>query len=367
MFLHANVLRTQRHIRIDSVVRNQYVWQQWLSHFIALDLVLGREIMNESNNKIGRIDVHHHVVPPQYADDSMPIKLPDTQSQLQSMDHWRIQTAITSLTPRVILKNLHRLGEVARTCNEFQAQRVREHPSRFGAFALLPLPDIDGALEEISYALDVLRLDGVGLFSSVNDRYLGDPLFDPVFDELNRRKAVVFIHPTHCEAPDHTHLHAPPFVVEYVFDTTRAIVNLVFTGTLNRCPEIRFIVAHGGGTVPFLAQRIAMMEGHRHAKGVVDVLPTLRGLYYEIASTTAGYALRSLQEFVDPTQILWGSDLPFVYGARLQQEFDDWEGYDGFDAAARRNVEQLNALRLFPRFAPAAEQFGAGAFSREDI
>jgi 6-methylsalicylate decarboxylase len=122
----------------------------------------------------------------------MPIRLPDTETQLRSMDGWRIQTAVTSLTPRVLLKNLHRLREVARTCNEFQARMLRDHPSRFGAFALLPLPDVDGALDELSYALDVLRLDGVGLFSSVNDHYLGDPLFDPVFDELNRRKAVVF-------------------------------------------------------------------------------------------------------------------------------------------------------------------------------
>ncbi len=120
------------------------------------------------------------------------------------MDSWHIRAAITSLTPRVLLKNLHRLREVARACNEFQAQRVRDNQARFGAFALLPLPDVDGALEEIAYALDVLRLDGIGLFSSVNDRYLGDPLFDPVFDELNRRNAVVFIHPTHCEAAEHT-------------------------------------------------------------------------------------------------------------------------------------------------------------------
>ena len=131
----------------------------------------------------------------------MPIKLPDTEAQLRSMDEWHIRTAITSLTPRVILKNMHRLREVARVCNEFQARMALEHPSRFGSFALLPLPDVDGALEEITYALDILHLDGVGLFSSVNDRYLGDPLFDPVFDELDRRKAVVFIHPTHCEAP----------------------------------------------------------------------------------------------------------------------------------------------------------------------
>ena len=300
-----------------------------------------------------RIDVHHHVVPPEFADDSLPIKLPDTAMQLRSMDSWHIQTAITSLTPRVVLKNIHRLREVARACNEFQAQMLRDHPARFGSFALLPLPDVDGTLAEINYALDVLRLDGVGLFSSVNERYLGDPSFDPVFDELNRRKAVVFIHPTHCEAPEHTGLRAPPFVVEYVFDTTRAIVNLIYTDTLKRCPDIRFIVAHCGGTVPFLAQRIAMMEGHRGARNVTEVLPTLRSLYYEIASTTSGYALRSLQEVADPTHILWGSDLPFVYGERLQEEIHHWEAYDGFDATVRRNVEQMNALRLFPRFAQA--------------
>src|SRR5215510_4279695 len=209
------------------------------------------ETMNQNITGNWRVDVHHHVVPPQYADDSMPIKLPNTEAQLQSMDKWQIRTAITSLTPRVILKNLNRLREVARTCNEFQARMALEHPSRFGAFALLPLPDVDGALEEITYALDILHLDGVGLFSSVNDRYLGDPLFDPFFEELNRRNAVTFIHPTHCEAPPATNLGAPPFVVEYVFDTTRAVVNLVFNGTLKRYPDIRLIVAHGGGTVPF--------------------------------------------------------------------------------------------------------------------
>jgi predicted TIM-barrel fold metal-dependent hydrolase len=298
-----------------------------------------------------RIDVHHHVVPPQFADDSMPIKVPDTEVQLRSMDNWHIRTAITSLTPRVILKNMHRLRDIARICNEFQARMVLEHPARFGSFALLPLPDVDGALEEITYALDILHLDGVGLFSSVNDRYLGDPLFDSVFEELNRRNAVVFIHPAHCEAPKETNLRAPPFVVEYVFDTTRAIVNLIFAGTLKRYPDIRLTVAHAGGTVPYLAPRISMLEGHRQAKGVADVIPQLRALYYEIAATTAGYALRSLQELADPTHILWGSDLPFVYGKRLQEEVDHWEAYDGFSADQRMAVEQENAVRLFPRFA----------------
>ena len=307
--------------------------------------------MSQKRTGNWRIDVHHHVVPPEFADDSMPIKLPDTDEQLRSMDSWHIRAAITSLTPRVLLKNLYRLREVARACNEFQARRVNEHRERFGSFALLPLPDVDGALEEISYALDVLRLDGIGLFSSVGDRYLGDPRFDPIFDELDRRRAVVFIHPTHCEAPEHVQLQAPPFVVEYVFDTTRAIVNLIHSGTLKRCPNIRLIVAHGGGTVPFLAQRIAMMEGHRGAKGVTNVIPTLRSLYYEIASTTSPFALRSLQELADPARILWGSDLPFVYGERLREEVEHWQHYGGFDAPARSAIEELNSMKLFPRFA----------------
>jgi predicted TIM-barrel fold metal-dependent hydrolase len=308
--------------------------------------------MSDIPPKNRRIDVHHHVLPPQYVDDSTPVSIPDADAQLAMMDDWSIDAAITSLTPRVLLKNSHRLREVARNCNEFQAARVQRHPARIGAFALLPLPDVDGALDEIGYALDVLRLDGVGLFSSFNDQYLGDPRFDPVFDELNRRAAAVFIHPTHCEAPAHTRLGAPPFVVEYVFDTSRAIVNLIFTGTLQRCPKIRFIVAHGGGAVPFLAQRIAMLESHRHAKGVTQVIPTLRSLYFEIASTTAAFALRSLQELADPTHILWGSDLPFVYGARLQEEIDHWEHYDGFDNRTRSAIKRHNALALFPRLAP---------------
>ncbi|HSF58858.1 MAG TPA: amidohydrolase family protein, partial [Candidatus Binatia bacterium] len=296
--------------------------------------------MSREKDDNWRVDVHHHVVPPEFVDDSMPIKIPDIEAQLQSMANYHIRTAITSLTPRVILKNMHRLREVARICNEFQARMSLEHPRRFGSFALLPLPDVDGALEEITYALDILHLDGVGLFSSVNDRYLGDSLFDPVFDELNRRSAVVFIHPTHCEAPPETNLLAPPFVVEYVFDTTRAVVNLIFTDTLKRYPDIQVIVAPGGGAVPYLAQRISMLEGHRRAPEVADVIPQLRALYYEIASTTTGYALRSLQEIADPTHILWGSDLPFVYGKRLQEEVDHWEAYDGLNAQGRIAVEE---------------------------
>jgi predicted TIM-barrel fold metal-dependent hydrolase len=296
-----------------------------------------------------RIDVHHHVVPPQFvATTPMPVKVPDTDSQLQSMDDFGIQAAITSLTPRVFLNHPTRRREVARECNEFQAGLVRDHPARFGAFAVLPLPDVDDALAEVAYALDTLHLDGIGLFSSCEGRYLGDPLYDPLFEELNRRKALVFVHPSHCKAPDELNLHAPDSVVEYIFDSTRAIVNLLYTGVPRRCPDVRIIFSHGGGTVPYLTRRIAGLE---RSSNVPDVIGTLRTFYYDVASAMAPFSLRSLQELADPTHILWGSDLPFVHGEHLRAEVDEWEAYDGFNAAGRAAVELHNALRLFPRLA----------------
>ncbi len=298
-----------------------------------------------------RIDVHHHVLPPQFVPNTpMPVRVPDTPAQLRAMDDFGIEAAVTSLTPRVLMGYPERPREVARACNEFQAGLVRAHPSRFGAFALLPLPDVDGALAEVAYALDELRLDGIGLFSSTAGRYLGDPLYEPLFEELNRRGAVVFVHPAHCEAPDELNLNAPDSIVEYVFDTTRAIVNLLYTGAARRYPRIRLIFSHGGGTVPFLTRRIAGLE---HSARVPDVIGTLRSFYYDVASAMAPFALRSLQELADPTHILWGSDMPFVSGARLRPEVDEWEAYDGLDAAGRAAVERDNALRLFPRLAPS--------------
>jgi predicted TIM-barrel fold metal-dependent hydrolase len=136
--------------------------------------------------------------------------------------------------------------------------------------------------------------------------------------------------------------------VEYIFDTTRAIVNLLYEGTLRRYPACRIVFSHAGGTVPFLTHRISGME---HTSNVPDVVGTLRSLYYDVASAMAPYALRSLQELADPTHIVWGSDLPFIRGQRLRDEVDEWEAYDGFDAATRAGVERENALRLFPRLA----------------
>jgi 6-methylsalicylate decarboxylase len=164
--------------------------------------------------------------------------------------------AITSLTPRVLTGDMARRVAVARACNEFDATLIRDHPARFGGLAMLPLPHIDGSLEEVAYALDELRLDGVGLYSSTDGIYLGDAHYDPLLEELN--------------------LRAPAGILEYVADTSRAILNMLHTGWVRRFPEVRWIFSHAGGTVPFLTHRITGLGQ--------DAVPDLKRLNYDVAS-----------------------------------------------------------------------------------
>jgi predicted TIM-barrel fold metal-dependent hydrolase len=210
----------------------------------------------------------------------------------------------------------------------------------------LPLLDIDDALKELEYALDTLKLDGVVLLSSVDGRYPGDPLFDELFTELNRRKAVVFLHPTVPAINSTLKLDLPPFLIEFVFDTTRAVTNLLYSGTLERCPDIRIIVAHAGGTVPYLAYRISM--GQIMLSGVPQgALTYLKQLHYDTALSVNPPALRSLQELVDTSHIHFGSDYPF---APLFLSMPGTQNFDGFDEQAWKAVERESALALFPRF-----------------
>jgi len=299
-----------------------------------------------------RIDVHHHVLPPRYvASTPMPVRPPEVPQQLETMDGLGISVAVTSLTPRVLDAHPDQLVSVARVCNEFQARLVADYPQRFGAFAVLPLPDVTASLTEIAHALDELRLDGVGLFSSCQGQYLGDRRLDPVFEELERRRAIVFVHPSHCLAPDDWNLQIPVGAIEYCFDTTRAIVNMLYAGTFERCPNVRMIFSHGGGTLPYLLPRITITAGER----IPGLVATVRSLYYDIASVMGAPALRSLQEVADPTHLLWGSDLPFVNADRVGRELEHWTAYDGFDTAGRAAVEHENGLKLFPRFALGAQ------------
>jgi predicted TIM-barrel fold metal-dependent hydrolase len=306
-----------------------------------------------------RIDIHHHILPPAYvsalatpgitAGGGRPLPEWDVQSTLELMDRYAIATAITSISePGIYFGDPLFARNLARRCNEFSAQLVRQYPRRFGAFAILPLPDMDAALRELEYALDTLKLDGVVLLSSVDGTYPGDPAFDELFAELDRRRAIVFLHPTVPAINATLKLSLPPFLVEFVFDTTRAVTNLVYSGTMGRCPNIRYILAHAGGTIPYLAYRISM--GQIMLPGPPqDVLTYLKQLYYDTALSANPYALCSLQTLVDASHILLGSDYPFAPEIATSLTIQGIQNYDGFDQQARKAIEQENALTLFPR------------------
>ena len=304
--------------------------------------------------------MHHHILPPDYlaalanagitSSGGRPIPEWDIQNSLALMDRHAIATAITSISePGIFFGDVAFTRVMARRCNEFSAQLIHEYPQRFGAFAILPLPDIDAALRELEYALDTLKLDGVVLLSSVDGRYPGDPLFDELFTELNRRKAVVFLHPTDPTINSERKLDLPPFLIEFVFDTTRAVTNLIYSGTLERCPDIRFIVAHAGGAVPYLAYRISM--GQIMLPGVPQgVMTYLKQFYYDTALSILPNALLSLQELVDASHILFGSDYPFAPEVATFFAVQGIQNFDGFDEQARKAIERESALALFPRF-----------------
>jgi len=307
-----------------------------------------------------RIDVHHHILPSEYvsaltslgitASGGRPLPEWDVQSTLALMDRHSIATAITSIAePGIYFGDRLFARDLARRCNEYSAQLVHTYPQRFGAFAILPLPDVDAALRELEYALDTLILDGVVLLSSVDGRYPGDPMFDELLTELNRRKAVVFLHPTVPAINSELKLDLPPFLIEFVFDTTRAVTNLMYSGALERCPDIRFILAHAGGTVPYLAYRIAM--GQIMLPGAPQgVMTYLKQCYYDTALSANPYALRSLAELVDATHILFGSDYPFAPEILTGFTVQGIQNYKGFDEQARKAIERESAITLFPRF-----------------
>ena len=236
---------------------------------------------------------------------------------------------------------------VARACNEYGARLVQQHPSRFGLFASMPLPDIDGTLKEIAYAYDVLKVDGIGLFTSYGDTWLGHASFEPVMTELNRRKAVVHVHPTAANCCRNLAYGAAPGSIEYGTDTTRAIVGVTFNGVTTRYPDIRFIWSHAGGSAPFLAARID--GGSRNAKDVMPAgfMAEAKKFYYDTAGATNRGAIASLLELVTASQILFGTDFPpggtnaAVAKALAELGF--------FQDAALRAIERDNALRLLPR------------------
>jgi len=318
-------------------------------------------------DKPHRIDVQHHILPPAYiaiaGEERIGAPAPGgcpqwrLEQSLAIMERNGVAAAVLSISaPGIWFGDIETTRGLARECNEFSARIVKDHPNRFGMFASLPLPAVDHSLAEIAYAFDVLGADGIVLLSNIDDRYLGDALFAPIFDELNQRNAVVMIHPTLPSdglrrQPEIPELN--PSALEFPFDTTRTVTSLLYSGTLARCPNIRFIITHAGGTVPFLIQRITALSLHNReiAKRVPGgAVYYLQRLFYDIASATSIPTLASLLHLVSPSHILFGSDYPFGPETRMADTIEKLAAY-GFDATELYEIERNNAVRLFPRLA----------------
>ncbi len=307
-----------------------------------------------SQNDDRFIDVQSHFLPPAYLDaihaagmtelDGWAIPKWDVASAIATMDQLDIQAQLLSLSsPGVSFIRGQQAGYLARAVNEFAAATIRDHSPRFGAFATLPLPDVETSLKELAYALDTLKLDGIGLLSNYNGLYLGQPELDPIFDELNRRGAVLFIHP--CQPPNFAPLSvgltAP--ILEFPFETTRVAANLIKSGTIERCPDLRIILPHGGGTIPFLQPRMAFVLGPERA-------PLLSSFYYDLTAAAMPGQLAALATLVPPQKLLMGVDFPFMPPAVNARFLASLESAS-FSPEERQAIRTKNAFGLFPMLA----------------
>lgn len=317
-----------------------------------------------SERKERRYDVHHHYFPPAYL---APLQRWGQQAgvsarwpvqrdwsvarDVDEMDRNGIDAAILSIsTPGVYFGDPAAARDMARLCNEYAARLIADHPGRFGLFAVLPLPDVDACLREIAYASDVLKADGVVMTTSSSGKWPGDPAFAPIFDELNRRRTVAFFHPL---APDCCGSLLPGnsgSPEEYLFDTTRAVISLLVNGTLQRCPDIRFLFSHAGGTIPMAAGRLVnALKGRRDIAAIAPdgIDQQFRRLFYDTANSFYPPTMAALTSYVPISQILFGSDYPYL---SLGQNIDGLRKL-GLPAPHFQTVMGDNAARLVPRLA----------------
>ncbi|MBB5158009.1 amidohydrolase family protein [Saccharopolyspora phatthalungensis] len=313
--------------------------------------------MGETTEIAGRVDTHHHVVPPHYRQwlierglhtaRPVPWSLGDT---LRKLDEFAIRTAVLSTPTLGRWPAEHELAPQARRINEFTAEIVRDRPDRFGFFANLPLPDVAGTLAEIEVAYDEFGADGVLVPTNAYGRYLGDPDFEEVFAELDRRAAVVFTHPTAVGVPPAPGI--PSYVADYLLDTVRTAIDLVRTGRTERFPNLKIILSHGGGFLPFAAHRLATAPGTWGDLTTAEVVARLRGFYFDTALTSSPVSLPSLLAFAEPGHVLFGTDWPFA-----DQEIPYYTGF--LDAhpmsdVDRAGIEHGNAEALLPRLQTTA-------------
>ena len=304
-----------------------------------------------------RIDVHHHPTPVLElmggrVSGSPGIKGWTAALSLEDMDKNGVATAILSMPNRA---NVWRSGDqarnraMARQWNEFMTTQGSDHPGRFGVFAAVPIFDIEGSLREAEYALDVLKADGITLMTNIGDKWLGDPHYFPLFEELNRRKAIIYTHPISADCMQNLLPDVDDSVIEFTADTSRAIARLLFSGAAHRFRDIRFIFSHAGGTMPFILERFtrnALTDKALAARVPDGVLAYLKGFYYDTAQASHPSAMASITQFVAISQFLFGTDFPF----RNAEDHVNGLKTCGFSEADLFAIECGNARRLMPRW-----------------
>jgi predicted TIM-barrel fold metal-dependent hydrolase len=305
-----------------------------------------------------RIDVHHHHTPPPYlaaitANNVLgPVRDWTVEKSIADMDRAGVATAITSITTPA-LRFLDEAGarKLARECNDYSAKLVADSRGRFGMFAVMPMPHVEGTLHEIGYALDSLKADGIALLTSYGDKWLGDPTFTPVLEELNRRRAVVYTHPTTANCCGNLIPDVPESIIEWGTDTTRTIASLVFSGASTRFRDMQMIFSHGGGTLPFLTERfvrLPLINKNVAARVPNGVETELKRFYYDTAQAAHPHALASLTKLIPISQIVFGTDFPYRTAIDHVKGLADY----GFGTSDLRSIDRDNAVRLIPRLKP---------------
>jgi predicted TIM-barrel fold metal-dependent hydrolase len=310
-----------------------------------------------------RIDFHVHLIPQFYQDAAYEAgagpaigRYPDWSPELalELMDRTNIEVALLSLAqPGVQFGDPRKAVALAQRCNDYSAELNARWPRRFGAFAVVPMWDVGGAVTEIERSLTQLKHQGVCLFASYGGKFLGDPWFDPVLAALNDRDAVVFVHPALHPSSRTLELPWPGFMMEYVFDTTRAAVNLVFSGAIERYPRIRFVLAHAGGLMPYFAWRLSvspMIDKRLEQISPEQVYARLRRFWYDNALAPTAETFECLKGVAPLNQVVFGSDWPFANARVIAEAVKTYEGV-AMPQDQRDAIDRTNALSLFPQFA----------------
>jgi 6-methylsalicylate decarboxylase len=307
----------------------------------------------------GIIDVHSHIITNLGAQ-APTAKLPpwSVEQSLSLMDANGIAASVLSLPDSADHAKGSQACELARRINEQLADFVSKHPTRFGAMATLPaLAATDGLLEEMAYALDTLKLDGVSTSTSVDDIYLGDSRYDPWFEEMNRRGVTLFVHPVPAKASRSVDLGIDPSLLEFMFDTTRMLTNMIFSGAKNRFSKIKIISTHGGGTIPYLMTRIETLERvFGPGKGRADLGPEgiregLASFYYDLTAATSPAQLFALQQMVPLSHLVMGFDNPFMPEWTFPPAIQDVQRWEGFSDTDLSSIAYRNAESLYPTLA----------------